>query len=199
MNATAAIKAKDVLAEVMGLYNREITELESRLWIGMIDQFGDEPVIKFLINHAQTSVFAPKPAELIKSLRPGYNNAGCALMELVSEVARTGPYLSPTFKDQALAGTVVLLGGWVKVNSELPEPTTKFEWESYAKRFDFAYQQSCADMMLGKGYSKRLLGLHEIQNQKLKLLGHDKSIDAGAIETSSVIDSSDQTSGACQP
>lgn len=163
-----AADAKEVLAEVMGLYRCEMTGLEVRLWKGMIADFGDQAVINFLIKHCENSVFAPKPAEANKALRPGRDNAGAAFEELLRAVSKQGPYVNPTFMDPAISGAVLLLGGWAKVNQELPDPAAaRFDYEAYSKRFEILYQQACADLMLGAA-PVALLGLHALHSIDLK-------------------------------
>lgn len=164
-----AADAKAVLAEVMGMYGREMTGLEVGLWKSMIASFGDSAVINFLIRHSETSVFAPKPSEANKALRPGRDNAGAAFEELLRAVAQQGPYVNPTFTDPAIAGAVLLLGGWAKVNQEFPDPAVaRFDFDAYSKRFDTLYQQSCANLMLGTAPTAPLLGLHALHSIELQ-------------------------------
>lgn len=158
--------AKIVIAHVMGLYSRELNKFESNLWNSIIADFGDESVIRFLIRHCETSVFAPKPAEANLALRPGANNSMAAFEMLARAAKNFGPYRNPRFDDPAIAGAVVLLGGWITVNEQLPDPTSRFDYESYYKRFDAVYKQSCANILLGNGYSQPLLGLHSVNNKK---------------------------------
>jgi hypothetical protein len=151
-----------VLSEVMGLYGRDMTSLETELWPKMIKEFGDEAIIRFLAKHVEKSVFAPKPAEVMQALRPSQDNSSSAFEELYRKVVKVGPYGSPVFEDPAIAGVIVLLGGWVKVNEQMPDPTaSRFDYEAYAKRFDVLYKQSNANLMLGKGHLQPILGMHD--------------------------------------
>lgn len=158
----STVKAKDVLAEVMGYYVRVMTELEVRLWMQVISEFGDQAVCNFLVNHVKTSVFAPKLADAQKALNPSGSNAVAAFEELGRVVSSIGPYLNPKFDDPAIAGAVLALGGWAKVNEQLPDPSARFDFEAYFKRFDALYQQSCASILTGHGFKGELLGLHNM-------------------------------------
>lgn len=154
--------ARVVLAEVMGLYGREMTGLEATLWKAMIRDFGDEAVIRFLIRHSETSVFAPKPSEANMALCPGRDNAAYAFEEVLRKVASCGPYISPKFEDATISNAIHLMGGWVKVNEQLPDPSNRFDFESFSKRFLILYQQSCANRLRGLDDSGPLLGLHSL-------------------------------------
>lgn len=166
--------AQVVLSDVFGLYGKELTDLETTIWNGMIKNFGDEPVIKFLIRHAETSVFAPKPAEALKMLRPGANNALAAYEELTRAVGSCGPYASPTFEDSVIAGAVVLMGGWIKVNETMPDPTNRFDSEAFFKRFEVLYEQSRADLMMGRSQPVQLQNLHQRTAQQALLLANQR-------------------------
>lgn len=161
--------AKRVLAQVMGYYNREMMDFESALWLQMMSDFGGAAVVNFLIKHVETSVFAPKAAEARLALAPGAGNALAAYEDLRRLVAEVGPYASPQFEDSAMAGAVMQLGGWAKVGEDFPDHTERFAYEAYFKRFELAYKQSCSDWMRGVGYSKPLIGIHEIENKATQL------------------------------
>lgn len=154
--------AQKALSEVMALYNKEMTDFEIMLWTKIIADHGDAPVIRVLLKHCEKSVFAPKPADALAVLCPGNENPMVALEELVRVARKTGPYEDPDFKDRALASTVLLLGGWVTVNEQLPDPTDRFAYEAYYKRFDALYKQAQADLMTNGGQAPVLLGLHSL-------------------------------------
>jgi len=163
--------AKTVLAEVMGAYKNEMTSLEAALWMRMIEDFGDEAIVRFLIRHIETSSFAPKVNEAIAMLQPGRASSVAAFEELARGVKRFGPYVTPEFEDPAIAGAVLLLGGWVLVNEQLPDPKSRFDYDAFFKRFDAVYHQSCADLMLGRTCGNQaLLGLHAQASTQTALL-----------------------------
>ena len=169
--------ARVVLAEVMGLYGREMTGLEATLWKAMIRDFGDEAVIRFLIKHSETSVFAPKPSEANMALCPGRDNAAYAFEEVLRKVASCGPYINPKFEDAIIPGAIHLMGGWVKVNEQLPDPCSRFDFESFSKRFMVLYQQSSANRLRGLDDPSPLLGLHSLTqrlSQDVMRLGNEK-------------------------
>lgn len=160
------VPAGRILAEVMGIYGRSMTELEGNLWKRIIANFGDEAVKRFLSKHLETSVFAPKPADAVAALRPGQGSAVAAFEELLRKVIAIGPYRSPKFDDPAIGGAVMLLGGWVAVNEQMPDPMNRRDYEAYFTRFEALYQQSKANLMMSNSEEPvRVLGLHSKQHQ----------------------------------
>lgn len=173
--------AIEVFTQIMGIYRYDATALEARLWLQLIEDFGDAAVIAFLIRHVESSVFAPKPSEARTALCPAHNNAMAAFEELARAVSKFGPYVSPKFEDPAIAGAVILMGGWIKVNETMPDPSSRFDFEAYFKRFDVVYKQSHSNILKGDGYTKPLRGIHFVDNEaaeKLRLqLTHNKVSD----------------------
>ena len=133
--------ARAFLAQVMALYKTELTSLERDIWISMIDEFGHSSIIKFLTVHIQTSQFSPKPADCIRALKPGMGTSEAAMDELVKAVIKYGPYRIPRFADVSLGPAIEAMGGWLKVNETLPEPSNRMEFEAFFKRFDVAYRK----------------------------------------------------------
>lgn len=158
-----------VLAEVMGYYKHQTTQFEARLWEGLIDDFGDEAITHYLMEHIKRSPFTPKVNEVIEALRPGYMSDQAAMEELVRAVARFGPYAAPTFDDPALVETVHLLGGWVVVNEQAPSAEARWDFEAYMKRFAVAYRTACANLALRRGAAAGLRGLHDLSVKPLAL------------------------------
>jgi hypothetical protein len=159
------VPAKTVLAEVMGYYGRQMTQIESVGWTRIITDFGDEPVVAFLMKHMERSEFAPKLSEVLQTLRPGQDDAIAAFEEVARQVKACGPYRSPTFGDPAVPGAIVLLGGWVAVNLQLPDPSNRFEWDGFFKRFEAMYRQACANLMLIQAAQPKLAGLHDLTSR----------------------------------
>lgn len=155
--------AKHVLREVMGYYGRELTTLESVGWLKLIAEFGDEPIVRFLAAHMERSAFAPKLSEALDALRPNTNSAQGAFEELHRAVQQRGPYRVPTFTSQAIAGAVLLLGGWTKVCELMPDPASRFDYEAFFKRFEVCYRQAAAQLMLKPQDVPRLRSLHEMR------------------------------------
>lgn len=158
----APSKAMKALNEVMGYYAREMTELEAVGWIKLIGDFGDDAITRFLLTHMESSPFAPKLNEAIKMLDPGRRDSTSAYEELYRAVKSCGPYIAPEFKDPALAGAVILLGGWAQVNEQMPDSPGSFEDTAYRKRFDAMYSQACSDMVFNRQVASKLRGLHDL-------------------------------------
>ena len=157
-----APEAVVVLSHVMAMYSREMSDFEMNLWLRMITDFGDAAVVNFLARHVEISVFAPKPAEMMKALMPGRDCAEGAMAELVRAVALFGPYSSPRFSDPVLPAAVLLMGGWVKVNETLPDAANRYEYDGFQKRFEICYRHALSKKMMGDRDDRSLMGIHQI-------------------------------------
>jgi hypothetical protein len=160
-----ALKA---LSDIMGLYGKDMGSFEAGVWVKIIREFGDDAVIQFLSRHAQTSVFAPKPADIMQALMPGRATAQAALEELIRAVNHYGPYRSPKLRDRALAEAILILGGWVRVNELLPDPVNRFEFDDFSKRFDLCYRQACARLMVSEKSTEESESLRVADAQHIK-------------------------------
>lgn len=165
------------LNQVMSYYKYEMTDFEGLAWAQLVSEFGDEALRQFLFKHMECSEFAPRISEAIKVIDPARNNTSLAFEELIRAVKLVGPYVSPTFNDPVLPGTVVLLGGWVVVNQELPGEVGSFEFTAYRKRFDALYAQARAELVFHQAAAPKLRALHDL-SKPVALLGHAVSSDA---------------------
>ena len=163
--------AADALTQVMAYYKHSMTELEVKGWWRLIDEFGDEAIVSFLQVHMERDSFRPGLDQVLKMLAPSRRSSTAAYEELGRQVRECGPYRAPTFQDPALPGAVVLLGGWVVVNEQMPLPDGSFESGAYIKRFDSMYLQAVSDALLHRSVNSRLRGLHDLSAKNL--LGYE--------------------------
>lgn len=155
----------EALTEVMSYYKHEMTGLEVAAWWRLLDEFGDNAIVAFVQMHMQISTFRPVLAEALKFLDPSSRNPTAAYEELARTVRSCGPYQAPVFNDAAMARAVVLLGGWLTVNQQMPAQDGNFESSAYMKRFDAMYAQAISDVMLKRSVDAKLCGLHDLSNK----------------------------------
>lgn len=133
--------ARKVMVEVFAYYKYVVTDFEASIWTGLINEHGDQAVVAFLQEHVRTSTFAPKISDAQRLLSPIGGNEEAAFLRLTEEVRRRGPYGNPRFQDDpAIAAAVSHLGGWARLNAEMPDPGARFDYEAYQRRFAAAYQ-----------------------------------------------------------
>ncbi|MDL5034305.1 hypothetical protein QRD43_20555 [Pelomonas sp. APW6] len=178
--------AQRLLTEVFGYYKHQATPFEATLWNRLIDEFGDPPIERFLSQHVQRSCFAPRVNDAMAVLNPGAGDSMSAMLTLHQAIARVGPYGVPDFSaDPAIAAAVADLGGWVVVNTQMPEASDRFAWDAFYKRFDVAYRGACGRLAFQSAAVPRLRGLHDVGSSVLALQsmsGADSPVDASLVE-----------------
>ena len=182
------VDAKTAVAEVIGgYYKQDMSQFEVMMWLRLIHEFGDAPVVKFLMEHMRRCQFAPKVNEAIQALAPTAAGAAVAYQELERLVEANGPYVTPELPP-ALALVVDRLGGWVRVNQTLPDSRETFAAQAYYRQFEALYNHVVASLERGDaGEAPRLLGLHEVSARAAKAvplmaLTHSKGQEHGQVE-----------------
>lgn len=170
-NTPVTPNADKALVDVMAYYRRELTILEGIGWAKIINDFGDQAVVDFLLAHMELNDFAPKLSEALKVFAPGRKNPTAAYEELQRAVREYGPYRSPIFADPALPRAVILMGGWLTVNEQLPPADGSFESGAYLKRFEAMYAQANSDVLFQREVNSKVCGIHDM-SKPAGLLGH---------------------------
>jgi hypothetical protein len=148
------------LAQVMGMMNHELTELETELWQRLIDTYGDDAILRFLSEHVLRSKFAPRPAEAFELLSPGDNDSQVAFAQLVRAVKTVGPWETPAElnSNPVLMAAVQQMGGWASVNQTMPSTETPYDFAAFQKRFDAAFRLASSQVKIHGVKPERLLG-----------------------------------------
>ena len=141
------ISARDAFAQVAGYYRHEPTLFEVGSWDRLINEFGDEAVSRFLFRHMERSSFMPKVNEALELLDPHRGSDMQLLERLRDLVCIYGPYKTPVLADKSMALAISKLGGWVKVNEDLPDPSNDFLYSAYFKRFQAARREAEASLV----------------------------------------------------
>lgn len=167
MNAPGSIER--LLEDIFNYYGKPVTEFEGSLWMRLVEQYGEDSIRLFLMTHIGRSTFAPKINEAMDILAPGANSAPAAFLELSEVVRLTGHWDSPTFSSPVIVDAVIRMGGWAQVAQQMPAPGERFEYESFRKRFEVAYQVASATAVVKGPTQERLLGQHAIGRQQILL------------------------------
>jgi hypothetical protein len=154
-----------VLTEAFAYYGHIPTQFEAGLWMKLVAQHGEQAVARFLQHHLLSSPFPPKLADAQRMLSPISGNDEAAFLRLIEEVRVKGPYSCPDFSSEpAIASAVEQLGGWAAVNAQLPDPSARFDYEAFQRRFAAAYQMARSHQVVqGPGTPRaQLRGLHAL-------------------------------------
>lgn len=127
------------LNEVLTSYKSDITPFEAEVWKRIILRSSREQFLAFLERHMRTSVFAPKPSDAERAFHPSGQNIEVAFERLRQLVESFGPYRVPEINEPAMVGAIAALGGWVKVNEEMPARTESYLIKDYKDRFSAVY------------------------------------------------------------
>lgn len=157
------------IAQVMGAAagNYEPSDMEIAMWEDLAARFGDDALIRFARHHIQVTKFAPHISDALKFLS-GATDAPHAMLALTREVRCTGPWESPRFDDAAVGVAVDYLGGWERVCSELPDPSDRFSYDAFFKRFETAYTGAQTALASGRAQPVVLVGHHDVNRLQLE-------------------------------
>ena len=129
----------DLLAGVMDLYGKPISEFATQVWWEAMRPYDLRAVRLAFSRHVQnpdTGQFAPKPADVIRMLGGTTQDSALRAWAKVDKVVRhVGPYASVAFDDPLIHRVLHDMGGWVGLSSKSED-----EWPFVAKEFENRYR-----------------------------------------------------------
>jgi hypothetical protein len=134
------------LGDVMSARRYEMTDFEADVWLKLIDKIPAESFLAFLSHHFSTSPFAPQPADASKFLDTSLNPQ-TAYLELARMVREFGPYQEPPIQDPILVSAILLMGGWAKVNQDMPD-LGDFSAKAFKERFEASFSQAVVQVRI---------------------------------------------------
>ena len=129
------------LTDIMAARRYEMTPFEARAWTKVINAVEPRRFIAFVSHHYASSPFAPTPADATKFLDLGINPE-VSFARLERLVKECGPYKAPSVPDPVLHTAIELMGGWAKVNEDLPDSRESFEYKRFRERFDASFTEA---------------------------------------------------------
>lgn len=133
--------AQEFLLDMCSMYNYTLSELETLMWSSRIlTQFSDREIINALIAHMEgpRGSFFPKYGE-IRTVLGGSSNQ----LDLERLVRCSSPYEAPAVNDPVLRHAIFLLGGWVEVCQQMPDPIERpIDYKQYMNRAETALLQA---------------------------------------------------------
>ena len=144
------------LADIMAARRYEMTPFEGRAWAQIIDAVEPRRFIAFVSHHYATSPYAPTPADATKYLDLAVN-PDVSFGRLQRLIMELGPYRAPELSDPVLHTAIELMGGWAKVNEDLPDPREQFEFKRFRERFDAAFTEATVKVRINNETPQRPL------------------------------------------
>lgn len=133
--------ANEFLLDMCSMYNYTLSELETLMWQQRIfSQFSHREIINALVAHMEgpRGSFFPKYGEIRSIL--GKDTTQIDFERLVRS---SSPYEAPEVENPVLRHAIVLLGGWVEVCQQMPDPVSRpIDYQHYMKRVDAAIVQA---------------------------------------------------------
>lgn len=129
----------DLLAGVMDLYGKPISEFATTVWWEAMRPY-DLPAVRLAFSrHVQnpdSGQFAPKPADVIRMLGGTTQDSALRAWAKIDKTVRhVGPYASVAFDDPLIHRVLHDMGGWVGLSSKSED-----EWPFVAKEFENRYR-----------------------------------------------------------
>jgi len=171
---TSVAVAAEVVGQMFSQAQREITPVESSMWIVEIGRLGPERLLAFarfwMSGGGQTSsgqMFArvPRIDDFRRYADPSYIDEQRAL-ELLYEIVRTvGAYADPNISDPRLRAAVHSMGGWARICQDMPSRTEDFAFKRFSDVFRQAWTVAQGMEVRGELAAPPLRGLIASPNQ----------------------------------
>lgn len=144
---------KSTLAAVYSLYGKDLTEAVIGIWWQALKPYDLAAVKDALNRHAvnpDNGQFCPKPADVVKMIEGGSEDAALVAWAKVDRAARhVGPYQTVVFDDALIHKIVQVIGGWPRLGQidDQEWPFTKNQFVALyrgfkASRREFEYPRS---------------------------------------------------------
>lgn len=177
----------DLLAGVMDLYGKPISEFATQVWWEALRPY-DLPAVRLAFSrHVQnpdSGQFAPKPADVIRMLGGTTQDSALRAWAKIDKAVRhVGTYASVAFDDALIHRVLHDMGGWVGLGTKTEE-----EWPFVAKEFENRY----------RGYAMRnerpeyppvLTGIAEAENVRRGLRSDPPRLIGDATKAEAVMQS----------
>lgn len=177
----------DLLAGVMDLYGKPISEFATEVWWEALRPY-DLPAVRLAFSrHVQnpdSGQFAPKPADVIRMLGGTTQDSALRAWAKIDKAVRhVGTYASVAFDDALIHRVLHDMGGWVGLGTKTEE-----EWPFVAKEFENRY----------RGYAMRnerpeyppvLTGIAEAENVRRGLRSDPPRLIGDATKAEAVMQS----------
>jgi hypothetical protein len=153
---------KGVVGAVYGFYrkDRDLTPVTMRMWFEALRAFELATVRAAFTAHMRNpdiGQFLPMPADLVKLIEGGSNDAALIAWARVDRAVRTvGPYRSVVFDDPLIHYAIDNLGGWIHLGGLAEEA-----WPFARNQFVALYRGA---RMRNPQHPSRLIGIAEASN-----------------------------------
>jgi hypothetical protein len=168
-------------AEIMGMLaeiyddGKPVSILKAKVFYECLKEFRIDEIedaVKRLIYNRTTASF-PKPAEIIQEIRGTTSNrATMAWIEVLESIKHVGHYQSVRFQDQVIHGAISIMGGWVRLASEMTTDDEKWKQKEFERLYEILSKNP-------RSFPAYLPGLCEIQNAACGYEGKAEVIDIG--------------------
>ncbi len=165
MHRTDMPRFLEVMTGVSEVYGRKFTDAAMDIYFNALGQYDIETVVSAISAHVKNpdnGQFFPKPADIIRMIGGSSKDSSYIAWSKVDRaVRRIGVYESVAFDDEIIHVTISDMGGWASFGEK-----QESEWPFVAKEFMERYQGYKSRQQVMVDYPKRLIGLHESNNNR---------------------------------
>jgi len=137
------------------LYGKEVKDASVALAFEILSPFPLDAVAKAAGDHARTSPYPPKPADIAMRIEGTREERGLyAFNQVWAALARIGTHVSVTFDDPRTHYAIEQMGGWIAMGAALEAERSKWERE-FLRHYSLAEK---AGIQFGKDAPRVLMG-----------------------------------------
>jgi hypothetical protein len=151
------------------IYGKEpLTKEALRIFFVLLLPYSLEQVTAALQGHMQSSVFMPKPADIITRIKgTSEDRAALAWALVVRAVECLGHYVSVRFPSPAFHYAIGQMGGWQKLCATLTDAEVKWRGKEFERFFEIGERVASWERTARKVYvPPYLVGWHEANNRR---------------------------------
>lgn len=138
------------------LYGREVKDASVALAFEILSPFAFDDVSRAAGEHARTSPYPPKPADIASRIEGTREERGLyAFNQVWGALARVGTHTSVSFGDPRVHYAIAQMGGWIALGSALEEERSKLEREflrhyALAERAGISFGPEVPKVLMGR-------------------------------------------------
>lgn len=150
----------EALAQTLSAWRYEATEIEAAAWRQIMIATPVDRFKAYLSQHLLAgNGFPPKPSDAARALQLVVD-PDAAYVQLERLVREGGPYAEPAIDDAVMVQAILLMGGWVTLNEQMPDPQNTFAVKAFRERWTACFNQAVSAVRIrGEVPTQPLLSL----------------------------------------
>lgn len=135
----------DFLAEGLGT---EMSPVKHKFYFSALSDLSIEDIRKAANHIARTATFFPKPVDFRKATTGDIEDK--ATLAWIVAQKNKNSYLSISFEDKAIHGTIEAMGGWIKFCKMEDYKEESWQMKDFIKMYKVVAGRECSDYLIGQ-------------------------------------------------